>query len=290
VIKVLVFTLLLNCSQSMLFQFETVLGDGLNLGRHAKPHPTFGINQTHGYISEVLALRVSWGLISHGANDDRGDHSAFESLSGYWNSNFRPVSVRFLRKNAVPEPTALLAGDKWAGAGLLQNGHFPFNRGSTCEVHIHSDCRTMPMVHQSGDNCNSAPIIFEGQVRSNFQLQGQPWASLSNAKFSSVDSHSPSGDESPPHKQNTNQGDASDPQRSYEHPISPRSHVLLGLQVILGLLVFAIGGYGFYDTLKPRKNSILAQAGPTELYAFASCACLVLGYLTALAGVILLIS
>lgn len=66
-------------------------------------------------------------------------------------------------------------------------------------------------------------------------------------------------------------------------------HILLGLQVIFGLLYAAISAYILGETSKPADKAAFAHGGPAGIEALLGCFGLVLGCVIAFIGVVLLV-
>lgn len=110
------------------------------------------------------------------------------------------------------------------------------------------------------------------------------------ANIAGVSGHFSGSYEGLPNEYNTGKGDDSNSSRKEGHQQGPFSHVLLSIQVILGLFGVAIGGYGIRETAKPVDKSAFDHDGPTGVWSLLSCFCLVIGGALAFVSVILLIT
>lgn len=114
-------------------------------------------------------------------------------------------------------------------------------------------------------------------------------SSLRLANSRGFSSHTLSGLQGAPDKEDTKKSNYREPNRGNEHPERPRSHILLSLQIIFGLLYAAISAYIVGQTSKPVDKSAFLHDGPAGSWAMLGGIGLILGGGCALIGLVLLI-
>lgn len=98
-----------------------------------------------------------------------------------------------------------------------------------------------------------------------------------------------SGNERSPNEENANKSKQSDPNSDNEHAKSPKRHILLSLQVIIGLILCVLSAYALGETSKPVDKAAFRHDGPAGWDAFLASVGIVQGGALAFIGLILLV-
>jgi len=101
--------------------------------------------------------------------------------------------------------------------------------------------------------------------------------------------HFLSSDKGSPNEKHTKQGYDGQPNSGDQHSESPRSHILLGIQIVFGLLYAAISAYIVGETSKPADKAAFVHDGPAGSWAMLGGIGMILGGGLAFIGVALLV-
>jgi len=148
--------------------------------------------------------------------------------------------------------------------------------------------RRFPAVFQAKPKFGDGfPILVEEATFPQLALErlhfdGKKWFQFNSG-------HVPSSLEGVPNKVDANESNDSEPHSYNEHSERPFGHILLGVQIVVGLFSVAIGAYGIRETGKPSHHAAFSHDGKTGIWAFLSCGCLVFGCAYTLVSVAFLI-
>jgi hypothetical protein len=252
---------------------------------------------------EEFGRIVYWDTQTHGNRSGRhNSRSRRHSHSFALSQNF--VDLNRLKNTlgvlyVPPFPTVLNKAEE-----LLDNGGDVYNRNNLQREAIYSrkfrpafahrfmmfafyssirrygDPRSVPRSELLGGNCGG---LAGGIDRINGRLD------LSITNQQRFTRHILCGDQGSPDKKDTEQRDYGQPDSYDEHPERPRSHILLGLQIIFGLLYAAISAYIIGETSKPLKEAAFVHDGPAGICATLGGIGLIQGCGLAFIGVFLLV-
>lgn len=109
------------------------------------------------------------------------------------------------------------------------------------------------------------------------------------ADVAGVIGHLSGGFESSPNENHTAESNARKPSGNYEHSQSPRRHILLSLQIVLGLIYFIVGAWILCETNKPSSEAAFVHDGIAGIDALFGCFAIVAGAVIAFIGLVLLV-
>ncbi len=112
---------------------------------------------------------------------------------------------------------------------------------------------------------------------------------LSLPNFARVSSHVPGDFERSPNEEDPEKSYQSQPASNDEHTECPRGHILLGFQIIFGLLYAAVSAYVVGETSKPVDNASFRHDGSAGAYAMLGGIGVILGCAYAFVGFIFLV-